>query len=166
MLVARGAETLTKGQRASLLDDLTSGRMSFPALLRHYGLRLDARDFTFAGRWVTPPFSPRRFDTFFFLVNCPPRQEPRVLTGEFERGEWIAADEAVTRWQRAEALVAPPVLHALKTLAGGLTPTLVERLLRVPQAHREPVRRIEFLPGFICFPVRTPTRPPATHTNC
>ena len=166
VLIARGAQTLTKGQRASLLDDLTSGRMSFPALLRHYGLRLDARDFTFAGRWVTPPFSPRRFDTFFFLVNCPPRQEPRVLTGEFERGEWIAADEAVTRWQRAEALVAPPVLHALKTLAGGLTPTLVERLLRVPQAHREPVRRIEFLPGFICFPVRTPTRPPATHTNC
>jgi glyoxylase-like metal-dependent hydrolase (beta-lactamase superfamily II) len=28
------------------------------------------------------------------------------------------------------------------------------------------VRRIEFRPGFICFPVRTPTKPPATHTNC
>ena len=29
VLVARGAETLTKGQRASLLDDLDSGRMTF-----------------------------------------------------------------------------------------------------------------------------------------
>ena len=29
VLVARGAETLTKGQRASLLDDLESGRMTF-----------------------------------------------------------------------------------------------------------------------------------------
>jgi glyoxylase-like metal-dependent hydrolase (beta-lactamase superfamily II) len=28
------------------------------------------------------------------------------------------------------------------------------------------VRRIEFRPNYICFPVRTPTKPPATHTNC
>ncbi|MDQ3806200.1 MAG: NUDIX domain-containing protein, partial [Acidobacteriota bacterium] len=75
VLVARGAETLTKGQLASVLDDLTSGRMSFPELLRHYGLRLDANDFTFVGRWVTPPFSPRRFDTLFFLARCPRKQE-------------------------------------------------------------------------------------------
>ena len=33
VLVARGGETLTKGQRDSLLDDLESGRMSWPALL-------------------------------------------------------------------------------------------------------------------------------------
>src|SRR2546429_4840838 len=61
VLIARGAETLTKGQRVSLLDDLESGRMTFPELLQHYGLHLDANDFTFSGRWVTPPFSPRRF---------------------------------------------------------------------------------------------------------
>ncbi len=57
VLVARGGETLTKGQRVSLLDDLESGRMSWPALLNHYELHLDADDFTFVGRWVTPPFS-------------------------------------------------------------------------------------------------------------
>src|SRR4051812_44463094 len=167
VLVARGSETLTKGQRTSLLDDLESGRMTFPALLSHYGLHLDANDFTFAGRWVTPPFSPRRFDTLFFLVNCPAKQEPHV-TGDAElaSGGWIEAREAVARWRRSEVLLAPPVLHALETLAGGITDDLVERFLAVPQAHREPVRRIEFRPGFICFPVRTPTKPPATHTNC
>jgi ribonuclease/clavin/mitogillin len=167
VLVARGSETLTKGQRASLLDDLESGRMSFPQLLEHYGLHLDARDFTFAGRWVTPPFSPRRFDTWFFLVNCPAKQEPQLKDeGELDEGEWTSAREAVERWQRAEVLTAPPVLHALKTLADGLTDNLIERFLSVPQAHAQPVRRIEFRPGFICFPVRTPTKPPATHTNC
>src|ERR1043165_1024580 len=62
VLLARGAETLTVGQRQSLLDDLESGRMTWPQLFEHYGLQLDARDFTFAGRWVTPPFAPRRFD--------------------------------------------------------------------------------------------------------
>jgi len=165
VLVARGADALTKGQLASVLDDLTSQRMSFPQLLAHYGLHLDARDFTFAGRWVTPPFSPRRFDTWFFLARCPRKQEPRVLTAEFESGEWTRATEAVGRWERSDALVAPPVLHALRVLSEGLTEETAARFLSVPQAHAQPVRRIEFMPGFICFPLRTPTKPPATHTN-
>ena len=167
VLLARGAETLTVGQRASLLDDLESKRMSWPELLQHYGLKLDASDFTFVGRWVTPPFAPRRFDTWFFLVNCPPKQEPRVTEdSELESGEWIAAGEAYAKWKRSQVIVVPPVLHALKTLAGGLTNDLVERFLSIPQAHREPTRRIEFFPNYLCFPVRTPTKPPATHTNC
>ncbi len=167
VLLARGAETLTVGQRASLLDDLESKRMSWPELLQHYGLQLNPSDFTFVGRWVTPPFAPRRFDTWFFLVNCPPKQEPRVTEdSELESGEWIAAGEAYAKWGRSQVVVVPPVLHALKTLAGGLTNDLVERFLAIPQAHRQPTRRIEFLPNYLCFPVRTPTKPPATHTNC
>jgi glyoxylase-like metal-dependent hydrolase (beta-lactamase superfamily II)/8-oxo-dGTP pyrophosphatase MutT (NUDIX family) len=167
VLVARGAQTLTVGQRASLLDDLESRRMTWPELLKHYGLHLDADDWTFAGRWVTPPFSPRRFDTLFFMAHCPQKQEPRVAgDAELDSGEWISAREAVERWGRSEVLTVPPVLHALRTLSNGLTEDLVERFLSVPQAHANPVRRIEFRPGFICFPVRTQTKPPATHTNC
>lgn len=167
VLIARGAQAMTVGQRASLLDDLQSGRMSFPELLDHYGLGLDAVDWTFVGRWVTPPFSPRRFDTWFFLVQCPPKQQPQLMAdGELDAGEWVSAAEAYARWRRSEVLSAPPVIHALRTLAGGLGGDLLERMLSVPQAHGEPVRRIEFRPGFICFPVRTPTKPPATHTNC
>ena len=166
VLLARGGEALTTGQRASVLDDLQSGRMSWPDLLEHYNLHLDANDFTFVGRWLTPPFSARRFDTWFFLVNCPPKQQPNVIKGELENGEWISAKTAHERWQRSEILAVPPTLHALKTLAAGLTDDLVARFLSVPHAHSEPVRRIEFRPNYICFPVRTPTKPPATHTNC
>ena len=165
VLAARGAERLTKGQRASLFDDLESARMSWPSLLDHYGLQLDAGDFTFAGRWVTPPFSARRFDTWFFLVTCPAKQEPRVVPGELAAGEWIAAQDAYDRWLGAQVIAVPPTLHALKTLAGGISPDLVDRFLAPPQAHGEPVRKIEFRPHYICFPVRTPTKPPATHTN-
>jgi 8-oxo-dGTP pyrophosphatase MutT (NUDIX family) len=35
VLLARGAETLTIGQRSSLLDDLESKRMTWPDLLKH-----------------------------------------------------------------------------------------------------------------------------------
>jgi ribonuclease/clavin/mitogillin len=167
VLLARGSETLTAGQRDSLFDDLESQRMSWPELLRHYGLQLDAEDFTFTGRWVTPPFAPRRFDTWFFLADCPAKQEPRVTAdSELESGEWIAAREAYRQWEDSEIIVVPPVLHAMKALADGLSDDLVERFLSVPEARREPNRRIEFHPNYICFPVRTPTRPPATHTNC
>jgi ribonuclease/clavin/mitogillin len=167
VLLARGTDSLTKGQRASLLDDLESGRMSWPALLSHYDLQLDADDYTFVGRWVTPPFSPRRFDTWFFLVNSPAKQEPQLRhDGELAHGEWIAAGQAYARWQRSEVLAVPPILHALSNLATGLTSDLVDRFLSLPNAQAEPVRRIEFKPNFICFPVRTPTKPPATHTNC
>jgi glyoxylase-like metal-dependent hydrolase (beta-lactamase superfamily II)/8-oxo-dGTP pyrophosphatase MutT (NUDIX family) len=167
VLVARGGDALTQGQRASVLDDLQSGRMSWPALLKHYQLHLDANDFTFVGRWVTPPFSARRFDTWFFLVKAPAKQNPQLSNdGELESGEWIGAGAAHTSWERSEILAVPPVLHALKTLSMGLTDDLVERFLSLPNARHEPVRRIEFRPNYICFPVRTPTKPPATHTNC
>lgn len=166
VLAARGAEHLTKGQLESVRDDLTSGRMSFAGLLGHYGLKLDARDFTPAGRWVTPPFSPRRFDTHFFVVRCPAKQQPRLLTPEFDEGGWERASAALERWRRFELMAAPPVIHAVRTVAGGLGEDLTERFLSVPQARREPVRRIEFLPGFVCVPLRTPTKPPATTTNC
>lgn len=166
VLVTRGGETLTKGQRESLLDDLMSERMAWPDLLAHYNLQLDARDFTFVGRWVTPPFNARRFDTWFFLVDCPEKQEPKVIPGELESGEWIRAAAARQQWLDNKVVAVPPTLHALKTLAEGITPNLVERFLARPAAHGEVVRRIEFRPNYICFPVRTPTRPPATHTNC
>jgi glyoxylase-like metal-dependent hydrolase (beta-lactamase superfamily II)/8-oxo-dGTP pyrophosphatase MutT (NUDIX family) len=166
VLVAHGGETLTKGQRASLLDDLESGRMPWPALLNHYELHLDAHDFTYVGRWVTPPFNARRFDTWFFLVNCPSKQEPYLTAGELMDGEWITARDAYDRWMRDQVVAVPPTLHALKTLANGIAPDLVDRFLSIPNAHGDPTRRITFRPSYICFPVRTPTRPPATHTCC
>ena len=166
VLVTHGGEALTKGQRASLLDDLESGRMLWPALLKHYELYLDANDFTYVGRWVTPPFNARRFDTWFFLVNCPAKQEPHVVVGELQEGEWITASEAYGRWLRDEVVAVPPTLHALRTIAAGLTPDLVDRFLSLNNARGEIARRITFRPNYICFPVRTPTRPPATHTCC
>ncbi len=166
VLAARGGETLTKGQRASLLDDLESARMSWPALLDHYNLHLDADDFTFVGRWVTPPFNARRFDTWFFLVNCPPKQEPNVVAGELSGGEWLPARDAYARWMKDEVVAVPPTLHALRMLGAGMTPDLVDRFLSIQQAQGVPERQITFRPNYICFPVRTPTRPPATHTCC
>jgi glyoxylase-like metal-dependent hydrolase (beta-lactamase superfamily II) len=68
-------------------------------------------------------------------------------------------------WRDGECLIATPILHVLKALEEGVE-GFAERLALVPQAERDRHQRIELREGFLLFPVRTPTLPPATHTNC
>src|SRR5262249_20938407 len=121
-----------------------------------------------AGRWVTPPFAPRRFDTWFFTAWLSENQEALVEIGELESAEWIRPADAYRRWPQGEIIMAPPTLHIIRTLASnpGRIDEWPALLISIPEAQRGMVRRIEFRPGIFLFPVKTPTLPPATHTNC
>lgn len=121
VLLARGGDKITKGQRASLHDDLTSGRFSFAEILETWGLRIDAADFQYAGFWTTPKFSPVRFKTHFFAACCPRKQEPQVF-GEFTSGGFTTPGEALRKWRAGELLISPPVLLSLKILAESSAP--------------------------------------------
>jgi endoribonuclease LACTB2 len=184
VLLVQGGEKLTKGQRASLHDDLISGRSTFGEILTDWGLWIDARDFFYTGHWTTPKFSPVRFKTRFFIAVCPPRQTPYEAITEMQNIEFIAPQDALARWENSEALIAPPVLISLQELAGFLTQRRpdgepprnfknfaalrlgVEKLLEKSQACDGNIDYIELNPRIICFPLRTETLPPATHTNC
>ena len=134
-------------------------------LFEEIGVRVDPAALIDVGRWMTPAFAPRRFDTCFFLAMCPPDEDARVMTGEHDIGLWIRPHEAVERWMEGHLLMAPPVLHALRCLEQGLDG--IEVMMKsVPWAHGEPIPEIEMRPGIVLVPVRTPTLPPATHTNC
>ncbi|HEU4388879.1 MAG TPA: MBL fold metallo-hydrolase [Blastocatellia bacterium] len=168
VLLASGAEPVSnerlKGHRIELARD----EKTFSAMLKEESLQITAAGMEPAGRWVTPPFAPRRFDTWFFIAWLPDGQDPVIEKGELETGEWVRPADAVARWKRGEVIMAPPTLHALRTLADysdkiGNAATAMKAL---PEANRGLVRRIEFGPGIFFFPVRTPTLPPATHTNC
>jgi glyoxylase-like metal-dependent hydrolase (beta-lactamase superfamily II)/8-oxo-dGTP pyrophosphatase MutT (NUDIX family) len=164
VLVARGAERLSRDDLADMRRAVEGGE-TFGALLAARGLEVDAAMLAPAGRWVTPPFSPRRFDTWFFTAWLPEGQRVELWEGELDHGEWLRPAEAVAKWETGTVLVAPPILHAARTLAGGLD-DLEARFASIPEARGGHVRRIEIRPGIILFPVRTPTKPPATHTNC
>src|SRR5438105_4138821 len=129
------------------------------------GVKLEPAALIDAGRWVTPAFVPRRFDTHFFLAPLPEGQQARVMTTEHDRGEWIAPSAAIQRWMNGEVLIVSPILHALRTLASGLD-NIEQRMKSVPYAHGEPTPENEMRPGIVLVPLRTPTLPPATHTNC
>ena len=121
----------------------------------------------FAGRWLTPPMAPMRFDNRFFLLEWPRDEslQPTLMGSELDHGEWIRPERAIARWRTGEVLAAPPILHILKVLAENGPEQGLDRLLEPSEANLGPFRRVEFRPGVILLPLITPTLPPATHTN-
>ena len=161
----------------TLAPDLVPGlaAAALRELQEETGLELaDAARLVFAGRWLTPPLGPLRFDNRFFLLEWPasePRQ-PRIQSeeggrpGELVAGEWLEPRAALERSGSGEVLAAPPVLHVLRVLAEDGPEHGLVRLRDTSEANLGPFRAIEFRPGILLFPLRTPTLPPATHTNC
>ena len=134
-------------------------------LFEEIGVRLDPDTLLDVGRWVTPAFVPRRFDTCFFLAKCPATENASLMTEEHDIGEWIRPADAVKKWMEGHILMAPPIVHALRCLSVGLE-NIAERMTSVPWSHGETTLEIEMRPGIVLVPLRTPTLPPATHTNC
>lgn len=122
----------------------------------------------YAGRWLTPPLGPMRFDNRFFLLEWPETetQQPRVASSEAEAGEWIRPADALDRWRSGDIVTAPPILHILEVLREQGPERGLPRLRAPIEANLGPHRRIEFRPGVLLFPLRTPTLPPASYTNC
>jgi glyoxylase-like metal-dependent hydrolase (beta-lactamase superfamily II)/8-oxo-dGTP pyrophosphatase MutT (NUDIX family) len=168
VLLALGAENLSTEKLCEKREDLHHQRKTFREILEEDDLIIDGNRLLAAGRWVTPPMAPRRFDTCFFISWLEDEQEPEIHKGELAEGEWIRPHEAYELWKRGEVMFASPMLHIIQSLtAHVLDPeTLKEALVAVPEANRATIRRIEFKPGMFFFPVKTPTIPPATHTNC
>jgi endoribonuclease LACTB2 len=182
VLIVRNGDKLTKGQRASLHDDLVSGRSSFKEILDDWNLQIDAEDFSYTGFWTTPPFSPVRFKTRFFIANCPPKQEPYEAIGEMQNIEFVTPNEALNRWEKSEILISPPVLITLqeleefyrdkqdekdKSLKNSASLCLCgEKLLQKSLDRDGNIDYVELNSRVIVMPLKTPTLPPATHTNC
>ena len=157
-----GAAELNRA-RGLLLED----SLDFGGWLRRHELVLDRARLSFAGRWVTPPLSPIRFDATFYLLEWTvnePRQ-PHVIPGELSSGEWIDVREALRRWEHGDVLLAQPTLATLRVLAEHGVEAGRERLWQ-SQAHQpNSPHAIEFRPALRVVPLAARTLPPATHTN-
>jgi glyoxylase-like metal-dependent hydrolase (beta-lactamase superfamily II)/8-oxo-dGTP pyrophosphatase MutT (NUDIX family) len=165
VLVAEGAVSLADVEvmRRALLEQ----KASFAELLTRHHLTLRASDWPEAGRWVTPPHLPVRFDARFYLVEMPEGAKAEVWPGELTEGEWVSPNRALNRWSDGTALLHPPNVHALQTMAVFRTVEGALKALRSPTMVTDFIaRRIEFQMGIRLFPLKTPTLPPAQHTNC
>ncbi len=146
---------------------LNEGRQPLAEALAGAALAADASRLTFAGRWLTPPLGPMRFDNRFFLLEWPAELpvQPAIEPGEVVEGEWLAPGLALERWRRGEVITAPPILHLLRVLAEDGVEAGRTRLLEPAEANLGPFRRIEFRPHVLMLPVKAGTLLPATHTN-
>jgi glyoxylase-like metal-dependent hydrolase (beta-lactamase superfamily II)/8-oxo-dGTP pyrophosphatase MutT (NUDIX family) len=148
-------------------ERLLRGETTFGELIADRGCELDASSLVYAGRWLTPPLGPVRFDNRFFLLEWPQTRDvqPAVCGGELVSGGWIRPADAIERWREGHVVTAPPILHILEVLAVD-GPTAGRCRLHEPaEKNLGPHRWIEFRPGVMLFPLRTPTLPPAAYTN-
>jgi len=180
VLAVPGAQAVPVAERKEMREALLrrpapdEKAASFGDFLARHRLRIDARWYAPAGRWVTPNGLPIRFDARFYLVDLPPGEVAEIWPGELADGEWIAPEKALGRWDAGTALLHPPAWHTLKALAWARGhPRDALPLLNAPEKapwklpiREHVVERIEFQRGLIMVPLRAPTLPPATHTNC
>lgn len=130
------------------------------------GACLGLADLSPAGRLVTPPFSPTRYDTQFYVAIAPAGVEPRVVPGELLEGKWIRPSEALRAFAQ-DLFPIPPPVYAMLHSYHKLPPREAAAAVRATdgRAHHERFP-IVFHPGIVAEPLATPTLPPATTTNC
>jgi glyoxylase-like metal-dependent hydrolase (beta-lactamase superfamily II)/8-oxo-dGTP pyrophosphatase MutT (NUDIX family) len=147
--------------RRALLADAAD----FGDVLARHGLALDGARLIEAGRWITPPQFPLRYDAHVFVAATPEGEAAEVWPGELTDGEWIVAADAEERWASGEVLLHPPNLWGVQCLARAAPPACLDALRAPPATEAFVTRRVEFQRGLFLAALRTPTLPPATHTN-
>jgi glyoxylase-like metal-dependent hydrolase (beta-lactamase superfamily II)/8-oxo-dGTP pyrophosphatase MutT (NUDIX family) len=165
--LAGARDASAEDRLAALRRVMLAGEATFADVVADLGLEIAVDRLVYAGRWLTPPLGPLRFDNRFFLLEWDHhrRWQPEIAGGEAEYGEWIEPRRALQRWRQGELLTAPPILHLLTVLAEDGPEAGRDRLLDPVEANLGSFRRLEFSPGVVMYPLPTPTLPPATRTN-
>ncbi len=167
VLLARRADgSLASGSWHDARREVLAGGLSFAEFLRREQLHLDAADLVDAGSLVTPPFSPFRFDTAFFVARLPEGQSADVWPGELSDGFWTTPADVLDTWTRGESLVTPPTLTMLELVRNAsileLPARLKPLLARLTAGALPPIC---FTPGIFMLPLKTVGLPPTTYTN-
>lgn len=142
------------------------GGESLVAILQDLSLFLDDRALCALGRWPTPRTLPKAFSVRQFLL--PLEADTSIITrhnDELEDVRWVTTTELLAGWRSGETLLLPPIRHVVRALENGKTREDQLRLLHaVPHEDTPPPRLL--CAGVAVEPLRSPTLPPATHTNC
>ena len=149
-------------------QNVLAGALPFADLLDRLGLRIRAEEFIPAGRWITPAFSPKRFDTQYYIYRYAGPRYEEVLEpeGEIVALRWLNPAEARRLWHRGAIRLSTPVAFVLRQLAAVPMPDVIPRLERTPGVDDRLSNRFEPQCGVNIIPLPTETLPPATHTNC
>ncbi len=167
LLLAKGAlpglDTLREARRA-----LHTHETTFAAILDRYNLRIDAADFTPAGEWVTPAFSPMRFHTDYYACAYSGAFSGETLgpDSEIVDVEWLTAAEARRHWHQHRIKLSTPVAFILRHLAVLPMEEALPWLCKATGRDPDMPNLFETQPGITIIPVRSQKKPAVTHVNC
>lgn len=119
------------------------------------------------GTMVTPAFSPLRYRARLYHLPLPEGEEPSIVPGELTDGGFRLPREVLETWRGAREHVVPPVLFLLEALgSGSLDEALAAARRTCADLDDGGLHIVRCAPGIGFVPLRTPTLPPATTTNC
>jgi 8-oxo-dGTP pyrophosphatase MutT (NUDIX family) len=107
-----GAELLGEGRA-----DLVAHRRTLGQLLGDAGLVLRSELLRPWSRWITPPVSPRRYDTAFLVAVVPEGQDADAHTTEAVEAAWWHPDEALEEGARGGLKLMAPTYRTLQQIA-------------------------------------------------
>lgn len=107
------------GESASLevRAKVDAGEIAFLDVVRELGVSIDLNALTIFARWITPPLTPKRFDTWFYVAAAPDDQVAACDGRETVDAEWIAPAEVLRLAQAGERKVIFPTRMNVQLLA-------------------------------------------------
>ncbi|MEP6625313.1 MAG: hypothetical protein ABJC79_12780, partial [Acidimicrobiia bacterium] len=98
-------------------DALNAGATDFAAFVAEHDLVLATDELHVFSNWVTPPGSPRRYDTWFFVAEAPPGTYEHDNL-ELIESAWVRPADALAAAARGEMDLIYPTQKSLESLAG------------------------------------------------
>ncbi len=94
-----------------------NNRWQFDDVVKAAGLRLAADRLHYFAHWITPEFSPKRFDTRFFVAEAPPGLRAVQDGAELVAHAWLAPADALRQHEAGELPMILPTIMNLERLA-------------------------------------------------
>lgn len=93
------------------------GETAFLDVVSDLDVMLDLNALTVFARWITPPLTPKRFDTWFYVAHAPEDQVAACDGRETVDAEWIEPREVLRLAQAGERKVIFPTRMNVQLLA-------------------------------------------------
>ncbi|WP_018157231.1 NUDIX hydrolase [Demetria terragena] len=101
---------LTAAEWAAERAALLAKEQSLAQMLSRRKLVLRSDLLSLRDHWVTPPFEPRRYDTYFFAALLPTGQIADDATTEADQVAWVRPEDALARVAAQQDRMMPPTI--------------------------------------------------------
>lgn len=120
ILLARRTDGSPMGDQVAPMEvrqAVDAGKTAFLDVVRDLDAKLDLNTLTVFARWITPPMTPKRFDTWFYVAHAPADQLAACDGRETVDAEWIEPSEVLRLAQAGKRKVIFPTRMNVQLLA-------------------------------------------------